>query len=133
MERPKTFVGHHLNFFTLIYCFLLVSIRQPFNPSRRRDSSARGTGLIRSAKWFFMATLSLTFVVDLRIGSGIRSHRVMPRYISHKLSNSLKLDSCLVQRWMVGLLFPRNFASLLRRHITHPRCSAILSFKGCIL
>ena len=44
MDRPKTFVGNRLNFFTPIYCFLLVSIRRPFYPSRRHDSSACGTG-----------------------------------------------------------------------------------------
>ena len=44
MDQPKTFVGNRLNFFTPIYGFLLVSIRRPFYPSRRRDSSACGTG-----------------------------------------------------------------------------------------
>ena len=46
MEQPKTFVGHSLDFSPPTYCFLLVSIRQPFYSFHRRDSSARGTGPI---------------------------------------------------------------------------------------
>ena len=34
MDRPKTFMGHRLNFFTQIYCFLLISINRPFSLSR---------------------------------------------------------------------------------------------------
>ena len=44
MERPKTFIGHRLNFFTPTYFFWLFSIRRPFYSSHRRDSSAHGTG-----------------------------------------------------------------------------------------
>ena len=44
MERPKTFIGHCLDLFTQIYCFLIVSIRRPFYSSHRGDSSACGAG-----------------------------------------------------------------------------------------